>query len=286
MTVTSDSLRHSHWSVCWFCVTSAITEEEYYGACQQRRDTTDSQGSGVEIRLPSSPPSPQSLQPQSTEADPEYNPHRKLTNVSSLSAPEVNKVCIILTVMCHHGSHAPSQQSCVITAVMCHRGCHDCIITAVMHHHSCHMSLWLSCPIAAVMHYPSCHVPMGELFFSWICDTQTVDFSHSWALILEMYFSFHMETHFWPQMMWDWFRSVPADSCTSNLCWWDEVGSGFLSWDDAAPFETNQAWLWWQRYMTVVKRFRAVKKWRCAMVTLTGLCIVKQWFSDKVFQIR
>ena len=68
---------------------TAITEEEYYGTRRDRRDKRGSQVSGADIRVPSSPPSPQSLQ---QTADPDYNPHRKLTNVSSLSAPEVNKV--------------------------------------------------------------------------------------------------------------------------------------------------------------------------------------------------
>ena len=77
-------------------IPAAISEEEFYGeSSRSRADTNDSHQSAVRIHAPSSPPSPQSLQPQlhlGTVDDSTYNPHKTLTHVSSLSAPEVNQV--------------------------------------------------------------------------------------------------------------------------------------------------------------------------------------------------
>ena len=87
------------WSIDVKCVkldrnVSAISEDEFYDRGRPRANTKGSGESTLDVRLQSSPPSPQSLQPQPTYADgdPEANPHKKLTHVNSLSAPEVNKV--------------------------------------------------------------------------------------------------------------------------------------------------------------------------------------------------
>ena len=75
---------------------AAITEEEFYGGRSSSRRATTESNCEEELGVSTStPPSPQSLQPHPTyhEADSsDYNPHKKLTHVSSLSAPEVNKV--------------------------------------------------------------------------------------------------------------------------------------------------------------------------------------------------
>lgn len=77
---------------------TAVSEEEFYRRQHPQSNARGEspEGSTVEIRLPPSPPSPQSLQQQhieyAEEGDPDYNPHKKLTHVSSLSAPEVNQV--------------------------------------------------------------------------------------------------------------------------------------------------------------------------------------------------
>lgn len=79
----------------------AITEDEFYSLSHPVTSSKPSspESSTVEADLrpsASSPPSPRSLQPNVTyaETDPNYNPHKKLTHVSSLSAPEVNQVCL------------------------------------------------------------------------------------------------------------------------------------------------------------------------------------------------
>jgi len=82
-----------------FCF-PAITEDEFYSLSHPVTSSKPSspESSTVEADLrpsASSPPSPRSLQPNITyaaETDPNYNPHKKLTHVSSLSAPEVNQV--------------------------------------------------------------------------------------------------------------------------------------------------------------------------------------------------
>lgn len=85
-------------TVVMFC--EAITEEEFYSLQQcvssSKPSTESSTTDGNLQPSASSTPSPQSLIPSVTyaEPDPNYNPHKKLTHVSSLSAPEVNQVTL------------------------------------------------------------------------------------------------------------------------------------------------------------------------------------------------
>ena len=81
---------------------AAISAAEFYESGRRRADTTVSQQSTVEIHLPNaSPPSPLSLQPTPYDMSADDDSfgiggkggvHKTLTQMSSLSAPEVNQV--------------------------------------------------------------------------------------------------------------------------------------------------------------------------------------------------
>ena len=85
---------------------SAITEDEFYGhpggrprastkGSSHSHDSSHYPGGGVGQGVgTSAPPSPKSLQPPDSYQTVEENGHKKLNYCSSLSAPEVNQVCM------------------------------------------------------------------------------------------------------------------------------------------------------------------------------------------------
>ena len=109
----------------------AITEEEFNSQILHLRSSAKGSpgSSNVDIQIPlpstmSSPPSPQSLMQQHTnypESDPDFNPHKKLAHVSSVSAPEVNQVrwfCVVLRLTLIQGPKIHLTSTCTFIIII------------------------------------------------------------------------------------------------------------------------------------------------------------------------